>query len=404
MKVRITPGRAIGTIRVPTSKSIAHRMLICAALAKGESVIAGVGTCEDVCATLDCLKRLGAECRVDGSTVIVRGGLLEDAPCEPLPCRESGSTLRFLIPIALTSDYPVTFVGEGRLPERPQTVYESICAAQGLTFSQCGNALHVKGPLRADAYTVAGNVSSQFVTGLLLALPCLQLSSRLSLIPPVESRPYIDLTLDTMARFGVRAMWMDDCTLEIPGNQTFLPCRTEVEGDWSSGAFWEALGRLGSNCVSISNLSQASRQGDRVCVAYLDALQAGHATLSLADCPDLGPILFAYAGLTHGGTFTNTARLRMKESDRIATMRQELAKCGIEVCESEDTVTVSPNEPHAPTEPFEGHNDHRVVMALAIVSACLGGEICGAEAVAKSYPAFFEDLASLGIRIETEQE
>ena len=400
MTVRIEPGRACGSVRVPPSKSLAHRMAVCAGLADGVSMIRNVGDCEDVQATLDCLSLLGAECRYGGHDVTVRGGLLRQAPNGILPCRESGSTLRFLIPLALTSPYPIRFGGSGRLPERPQTVYADICRARGLTFRQDGDTVLVQGKLLPGEFCVAGDISSQFITGLLFALPLLPGDSRIVLIPPVESRPYIELTRAVLLRFGVRTEWADDRTLCVPGGQQYQPVCAEVEGDWSAGAFWAALDLFDGNCVRTENLDSGSLQGDRVCIACLDALQTGAATLSLADCPDLGPILFAYAGAMHGGTFTDVARLRIKESDRIAVMREELRKCGISLTDSGNTVTVTPTARHAPNAPFEGHNDHRVVMALSILATRLGGCIRGAGAVRKSYPDFFADLQSLGIRTE----
>lgn len=400
MKLRITAGRAIGEVRVPPSKSMAHRLLICAGLADGISHIRNAGDCEDIRATMDCLSILGADCRQEPETVTVRGGILRAAPTEELPCRESGSTLRFLIPLALTADFPVSFTGYGRLPERPQTVYEEICAGQDLLFRRAGKTICVCGPLRAGEFRIAGNISSQFVTGLLFALPLLQRASRIVLIPPVESRPYIDLTLDVLRRFGILAGWESETVLTVGGGQRYTPCDCEAEGDWSAGAFWKALGQMGDNRISIPNLDPASRQGDRVCETYLAALRAGPATLSLADCPDLGPILFAYAAAAHGGTFTDVERLRIKESDRIGAMREELAKCGVELTDHGNSVTVRGGMLRTPKVPFDGHGDHRIVMSLAVLATRTGGEILGAEAVRKSYPLFCEDLGKLGIRTE----
>lgn len=400
MRVRISPGRAEGSVCVPPSKSIAHRMLISAGLSAGTSRIRNIGDCEDVRATLDCLRLLGADCFSEGDSVTVRGGLSAAPPRKPLPCRESGSTLRFLIPIALFEPFPVTFTGSARLLERPQTVYENICRERGLLFSRHGQTLTVQGPLPCGDYPVAGNISSQFVTGLLFALPLLPQESRLRLLPPVESRPYIDLTLDVLRRFGVRAEWENDRILRIPGGQRYLPADCTVEGDWSGGAFWAALDRLGENCVRVPNLRSDSLQGDRVCVPLLDRLRAENSRISLSDCPDLGPVLFAYAGAMHGGTFTDTERLRVKESDRVEAMRQELEKCGIALEADENRVTVRAGNLHTPTVPLDGHNDHRIVMALAVLLTRTGGEITGSEAVRKSYPGFFDDLAALGIRTE----
>lgn len=400
MRVRIFPGGAAGSVCVPPSKSIAHRMLICAGLADGVSRIRHTGDCEDVRATLDCLRLLGADCLSEGDAVTVRGGLSKEPPQMPLPCRESGSTLRFFIPIALTAAFPVTFTGSARLLERPQTVYEELCRERGLSFSRHGQTLTVQGPLPSGDFPIAGNISSQFVTGLLFALSLLPNGSRILLLPPVESRPYIDLTLDVLRRFGVCAEWETDRILRIPGGQHYVSADCEVEGDWSGGAFWAALDCLGENSVRVPNLRSDSLQGDRACVPLLERLRTGNSCISLSDCPDLGPVLFAYAGSMHGGTFTGTDRLRVKESDRVEAMRQELEKCGISMEVGENRVTVRAGELHTPTVPLDGHNDHRIVMALAVLLTRIGGEISGAEAVRKSYPGFFGDLAALGIRTE----
>ncbi len=375
-------------------------MLICAGLANGVSTLTNIGDCEDISATVDCLRAMGIEIAKNGSTVTVKGGLPTFQPISVLPCRESGSTLRFLIPLAMKNEYPTTFTCEGRLPERPQTVYEEIAKRENLVFLRDGANITVGGKIHAGEYHVAGNISSQFITGLLFVLPLLDGDSKIKLLPPVESRSYIDLTLDVLHRFGIKADWTDDVTLSVAGGQTYTPCDCEAEGDWSGGAFFEALGRLDGNSVTVTNLNPTSRQGDKICVRYLDELQSGRVKISLADCPDLGPILFTFAGLHHGGIFTDVERLRIKESDRIATMREELAKCGIEVLDRGNEVEICTENLHAPNLAFEGHNDHRIVMSLAILATVTGGTICGIEAVRKSYPNFFEDLSSLGINLQ----
>lgn len=399
MNVQILPGRACGSVWAPPSKSVAHRMLICAGLAPGESRIERVGDCEDVLATLDCLRRLGVSCRTEGDCTVVRGAERLVAPREPLPCRESGSTLRFLIPLALLSDTPVTFIGSGRLMERPQTAYERICREQGLLFAQDRQTLRVCGPLRAGTLSLSGAIGSQFITGLLLALPQLAADSRIVIEPPVTSRPYIQLTVDVLSRFGVHIEWERENTLYIPGGQHWTPYCGMVEGDWSGSAYFLALNALHGNRVRVFGLDDHSTQGDRICTSLFRRLQREPDTVALADCPDLGPLLFALSGVWHGGTFTGTERLRTKESDRIFAMQTELAKCGIQMVVQPDRVTVQAGTLHAPTEPLNGHGDHRVVMALAILLTMLGGELTGAEAVGKSYPHFWEALRSLGVSI-----
>ena len=402
MNVRIAPSKACGRVRVPPSKSMAHRLLICAGLCDGESVIGGVSDCEDVQATLDCLRSMGADCVQNGDTVTIRGVDARSVrPSAPLNCRESGSTLRFLIPLLLLCGAPVTLSGYGRLMERPMTVYSEICRARGLQFTQNGAFLTVGGGLPSGHYRLPGNVSSQFVSGLLFALPLCHEDSLIELIPPVESRSYILMTLEAMARFGVLAEWEGDYCLRVRGGQRYRPFNGEVEGDYSNAAFLDALNVLGGS-VQLEGLRSDSLQGDRCYKAHMEALSRGNAVISLGDCPDLGPVLFAVASAMHGGTFTSIARLRIKESDRVEVMRLELEKFGASVRVEADSLEILPSTLHAPSVPLNGHNDHRIVMSLSVLLTLFGGTILGAEAVAKSYPDFFDHLRSLGISVVEE--
>ena len=401
MNVKITPGKAKGTVVVPPSKSMAHRLLICAGLSEGKSVIRGISDCEDVQATLDCLRALGARCEQIDDMVTVWG---VDPRCatlkETLRCRESGSTLRFLIPVLLLTKEIAVFEGYGRLMERPMSVYENICKERGLTFFRESGKLTVGGGLPFGTYMLPGNVSSQFVSGLLFALPMAEGESVIELIPPVESSSYINMTLDAMRRFGVFAEWDGDCRLRIAGNQKYMPQEETVEGDYSNAAFLDALNFLGGE-VALTGLREDSLQGDRCYREAMEALCRGEGTtVSLGDCPDLGPILFSIAAAKHGGVFTETARLRIKESDRVECMRLELEKLGVKMEVEEDRVRILKGELTPPRECLYGHNDHRIVMSLAVLITMTGGEISGAEAVRKSYPSFFSDLAGLGIEIE----
>lgn len=400
MKVTIFPYQACGTVTAPPSKSMAHRLLIAAGLAAGESVIHHVAPSEDVLATIDCLNALGAECQYKNDSVTVRGiGGKIKADNALLPCRECGSTLRFFIPIALLSENKTTLCGSERLFQRPLSVYETICREQNLLFNQKQNSVFVQGKLSSGHYTVAGNISSQFISGLLFALPLLENESTITLTKPIESRSYINLTIKALNDFGVRVNWQNQNTLFIPGNQSYQPREITVEGDYSNAAFFSALSCVGAK-VNLTGLDKNSLQGDRIYIDYFEKLQNGTPTLSLADCPDLGPILFAVAGALNGATFTNTARLRIKESDRGAVMAEELAKFGIHCEILENKITVHPAKLTRPQESLFGHNDHRIVMALSVLLTLCGGEIDGAEAVAKSMPDFFEKLADLGIPMQ----
>ena len=355
--------------------------------------------CEDVLATMDCLRNLGAECRVEGTTVTVTGRdfSLPQAQSLSLFCRESGSTIRFLLPIACLSGAEVTLSGAPSLLSRPMKVYEELCAAHGVYFSQTAEGITVKGPLRAGEYELLGNVSSQFVSGMLFALSQIKGESILRLIPPVESRSYIFMTLSALRFFGAQIDWMDENTLRIVGGKQMLAKDTRVEGDYSNAAFLEAFNLFGGS-VSVTGLWEDSLQGDRVYRECFKQLQADpQSPISLSDCPDLAPILFSVAAAGRGGVFVDTKRLKIKESDRAEVMAQELRKFGARVTVEENRVEIIPDAFHAPLKPLYGHNDHRVVMSLSVLLSLTGGELEGCEAVAKSYPNFFEDLRSLNL-------
>ncbi len=399
MKINIQKSTAHGTVAAPPSKSMAHRLLIAAGLAKGVSRIRGVSLNEDVSATIDCLRALGARCEVSGDTVTVHGADLSTAmPLDTLQCRESGSTLRFFIPLALLSGTPVSFTGTKKLLSRPLTVFETLCKEQNLSFTQTADCVTVCGRLQAGKFEVAGNISSQFITGLLFALPMLEGDSRICITPPIESASYIALTLQALSSFGVQAHWEDDTTLYIRGGQCYQPTDITVEGDYSGTAFLEAF-NLFDGTVQVTGLSADSLQGDRVYREHFEALQQRNATIDISDCPDLGPILFAVAAAKHGGVFTGTKRLKIKESDRAAAMAKELSTLGATVTVEENKVTVYAASLHAPLLPLCGHNDHRIVMAMSVLLTLVGGEIDDAEAVRKSFPDFFKKISELGIEV-----
>lgn len=416
MRVRITPGRARGRIEAPPSKSMAHRLLIAAALSEGRSRVDHLASSEDISATIDCLRALGTVIAtgyggadVSGTGFSGRGALKsEDKDLRPsgasggetliLPVRESGSTLRFLIPIVLSLGIPARFTGAKRLFARPLSVYEELARKEGFWFERGEDSLFVSGRLKLGSFTIPGNISSQFISGLLFALPGLPEDSTLAILPPIESRPYIDMTMAALREFGIETHWENETTIRIPGNQRGQGRDLRVEGDYSNAAFLEILNFLGGT-VQIEGLDPGSLQGDRIYTEYFAALRKGFSDLDLSDCPDLGPVLFAAAAAGAGGRFTGTARLRMKESDRCLAMQEELLKFGISCENREDSFTVFPGKLRKPEEPLYGHNDHRIVMALSSLLTRTGGEIEGAEAVAKSWPEYFEAIRKLGIEV-----
>lgn len=399
MELNISKGRAHGVVQAPPSKSMAHRMLLCAGLAAGESVVHNIAFSEDILATLDVLRALGAACRVDGDTVTITGADPREAHyVGVLSCRESGSTLRFCIPLLLLSGSTFTLTGKGRLMHRPQDVYVDLCTKQGLLFEQGDETIRLRGPLHAGEYVLPGDISSQFISGLLFALPLKQQDSTIHILPPVESRSYIDITIQALGMFGVQAHWDEDeeNTLLIPGGQHYTPREVTVEGDYSNAAFFGALAAFGDD-VTVTGL-QPSLQGDRVYAHYFEQLRQGKATLDVTDCPDLGPILMAVAAVLHGARLTGTRRLRIKESDRGVVMAQELKKLGVHCDLQENTIEIFPGI-QAPERPLLGHNDHRIVMSCAVLLTRTGGRLSGAEAVTKSFPGFFEQLQNIGIEV-----
>lgn len=406
MKVRVNKGKARGFVEAPPSKSMAHRLLICAGLADGTSEIEGIADSQDILATLDCLKALGTVCeRVNGAsdTMKITGVGSKIWGCRKkriLNCRESGSTLRFFVPLCLLSEGESELRGSLRLMERPLDVYEKLCAERGLMFCRSSGKLTVEGPLEAGTFQVAGNISSQFISGLLFAMPLLDGESIMKIIPPVESRSYVEMTLYAMKTFGIGWERPDENTIIIKGGQRYCPQRAKVEGDYSNAAFFQALDMLGGD-VKVGNLDGGSLQGDIVCGEMLKQLGEGCPELDISDCPDLGPILFAAAAAGgRGAVFTGTKRLRIKESDRGAVMTRVLRKFGVQVTMEENRITIGAGGIKAPEEPLDGFNDHRIVMSEAVLLTLTGGIIEGAEAVTKSFPDFFEKLTSLGIEVE----
>ena len=402
MKIKIEKSIARGDIYAPPSKSASHRLLIAAALADGTSRIEGISLCDDVLATADCLRSLGAKIEfADGGAIVTGCDVTETVPSGILACRESGSTLRFMIPIAAMCGRRVSFSAADGLLRRPLSVYEELFADKGIDLTR-GEVIEVFGRLCGGEYTLRGDVSSQFISGLLFAAPLTGEDVRIHITEKIESRPYIDMTLSAMRICGITATWESERTIFVKGGQKYQPTCGRVEGDWSGSAFTESFNLFGGD-VHLLGLCDDSLQGDRIYREHFNSLEYGAPTISLGDCPDLGPILFAVAAAKNGARFTNTSRLKIKESDRAEMMAQELRKLGARIEVEENCVTVHKSELHAPSEPLLGHNDHRIVMSLATLASVYGGEIIGAEAVKKSYPNYFEDIKSLGINV-TEYE
>lgn len=427
MDARLYASRLGGTAAVPPSKSAAHRAVLCAALADGVSHITNIAYSQDIRATLQAAAQLGARITEEPDAVTITGrgssgGFV--TVTRPVFCNESGSTLRFMIPLFSLTAQKVRFTGAGRLFDRPQAVYQMLFDRQGLRFEQSPDGITIFGRLRPGGFTLPGDVSSQFISGLLFATPLMESESTIEVLPPYESRSYVDLTVAALQRFGVkvtaRARKNGSVLYRIAAPQRYKACDLAIEGDYSQAAFLAVLGCVVGG-ITITGLDPDSRQGDKVildilkrCGGKYKAVPGGYAfarsllratEIDLADCPDLGPVLFTLGCFCSGDTVIRHAgRLRLKESDRIEAMQAELQKMGARIQVDGDDVQITGVALHAPEAPLSGHNDHRVVMALA-VAACAAGlpaTILGADAVNKSWPAFWDVLRGLGGKVEWE--
>lgn len=400
MRVKIAPSRLCGTVIAPPSKSMAHRLLICAGLSRGESVVRHLAFSKDVGATVACLTALGADIRLDGDTAYVRGTDVRSrlGKTALLNCGECGSTLRFFAPLCMMCGEERILTGSRYLMTRPMTVYEELAQKQGIRLVKADDRITVQGRLQSGVYEVRVDISSQFISGLLFALPLLDGDSEIHILPPVESRPYIGMTVQAMAEFGVSVESSGDI-YKVKSGQSYKPADVYTEGDYSNAAFFEALNYIGAD-VRIDGLRADSLQGDKIYKILFEKIKSGDGTIDISDCPDLGPVLFAVAAACGGGSFTGTRRLRIKESDRAEAMKLELKKFGIQTDVGDNEVIVRRGELRAPREALYSHSDHRIVMALSVLAVLTGAEIDGAEAVGKSFPDFFDRLKDLGAEVQ----
>ena len=384
MDIRITPQKLHGAVTPPASKSMAHRAVLAMTLAGGAGTLSNLSDSQDIQATKRCVESLKAP-RPDGELPF-------------LDCGESGSTLRFLIPIALAVSGGGVFTGHGRLMERPQGPYFDIFKEKGIFYEQKDGVLTVQGTLTPGVYHLPGNVSSQFVTGLLYALPLLPGDSTIEITTPLESSGYVDMTLNMLKKFGISVENRNYESFRVPGNQAYQARDIAVEADWSQAGFWYAANFL-DNHVSIQGLNADSTQGDRVMASlYRKLAKPGDVDIDVSGCPDLLPPLAVMAAVRNGTThFINAARLRIKESDRLATTAALLNRLGSSAEDGPDSLTVR-GIPSFSGGTVDGANDHRIVMAAAIAATRADAPltILGAEAVNKSYPSFWDDYKRLG--------
>lgn len=421
MNITIRPAPLAGTVRVPSSKSMTHREIIAAALAKGETEVTGVTWSEDIEATVRILSLFGAAIEKkegkEGITLSIRGGLAKQEVLLHADAGESGSTLRFLIPLGLSSGNHVVYTGRGRLSERPLTPYYDMFDRKQISYhTQGGLPLEVQGTLPGGAYELPGDVSSQFFTGLLFALPLADEDSTLRSTTPLESKSYVDMTLDTLSRHGITIHEKEEGLYEIPGRQHYKTGTFAVEGDYTQAAFW-LTAALSGGTIALTGLSDTSLQGDRAIVTLLKDMGGSiekkdgrllaeksslHGiTMDAENVPDLVPAFAALAAVSEGVTeIIHAGRVRLKECDRLHAMAVELNKLGAEVEEKPEGLVIR-GKPFLSGGTVSSWNDHRIAMALASITPKLTGPLTieGAESVKKSYPRFWEDFRKVGGKV-----
>ena len=421
--VMIQPFSLNGKVKIPPSKSLSHRAVIAAGLSDGECVVYNISMSEDILATCDIMEKLGAKITKFPNNINISGkGKLEIVNNEignnELQCNESGSTLRFLIPIAVLTGGKIIFKGRGKLVQRPLKPYYEIFDKQNIKYTTNNGCLPltVEGSLKPGIFELRGDVSSQFITGLIYVLPLLNGDSTIKITTEMESIGYIDLTLDVLNKFGVKIENNNYREFKIKGNQHYEKRNYRVEGDFSQAAFYLAAGVLGGE-VECLDLNMESLQGDRVIVDIIKnmggklILEDGILKASKSDlkgtvidasqCPDLVPIVAVLGALSEGTTeIINAARVRIKESDRLKAIATELNKIGAEVIEREDSLLIH-GKPWLKGGIVNSWNDHRIAMAMAIASIRCNEKLTiqDSGAVKKSYPEFYEDFKSLGGKV-----
>lgn len=397
MSIKIKKGIPSGTIFVPPSKSYSHRYLI-GGMLSGTSKIHHLSYSDDIVATLSCILSYGVLFQKEEDNVT----FLSSIPsAKEFECYESGSTLRFFLPLALTKMEEATFIGSPRLIERGVEAYEKCFAPFGIRFEKENDRLTVKGKLRPGTYHLDTSQSSQYLTGLLFALPLLDGDSTIVLEGEMTSKPYIDITLDVLSHFGIHIQ-VNGNQYFVKGNQTYQSIETSIEGDYSNAAPMEAWNHFNGH-IGLTGLKEDSLQGDKIYRTLFGRLDQGNCFIDLTNCIDLGPLLFCYAALKNGASFIGTSRLAKKESDRRMAMKTELEKLGAKVEIEGDRVKISPIQFEKDGIILNSHNDHRIAMALTLLASRMDIVLEDPTCVSKSYPEFFRDLAKLKMEVNDEK-
>jgi len=418
LDMTLFPSSLNGEISSPPSKSLSHRSIICASLSNGKSTINNVVFSEDITATINALELLGVKFEKYDSSLTITGIKKIKAPTQDIDCNESGSTLRFLIPLFSLSNRKITFTGKKSLISRSQSIYQKIFKEDNNKLEIHNNKITVNGSVKARTYHLKGNISSQFFSGLMFALPLLDDDSTIYIDGLLESKSYIDLTIDTLETYGIKIVELEN-GYYIPGNQSYIAHNYTIEGDYSQAAFHLVGGAI-SGLVKVNDLNHNSKQGDIVIIDFLKQMHSkviymenGYITSSshtkgtvidLADCPDLGPIITLLACLSDGKSkIINISRLRLKESDRVKSTVSTLKSLGANIYSTKNEIIVDGIPTLKGGVTVDSYNDHRIAMMISIAALRCEKEIIltNANAVSKSYPAFFEDYKSLGGKFET---
>ncbi len=402
MNVKINKVKLKGTLTARPSKSFAHRYLFASALSDNESVISNIDFSNDIIASLDCIYAYGKKHYREYEKHLVRFSNENVKNFEPtFDCNESGTTLRIFLPIAIQKYEKATFIGSDRLIERGINIYEEIF--KYVRFYKDKYSIKTNGLINAGKYELAGNISSQYISGLLFALPLLNGNSEINISTRLESKDYILMTLDVLKNYGIDIetniyKQLDEnlkVYFKIDGNQKYISKDYSIEGDYSNAAFIDAFNYF-DNEITLNGLNPSSLQSDKIYKEHFEALSNGSAVIDISNCIDLGPILITFASLKHGAKFINTERLKIKESDRGNVIANELKKCGADIEIYDNEIIINKKELHKPNATLYAHNDHRIAMSLSLLSTLFDIEIEGSECVSKSYPGYFDDLKTLG--------
>ena len=397
MKVNIKKIHLNGCINAKPSKSFAHRYLFASCLSDGESVVSNIDFSEDIKASINCIYAYGKDNLIDyeNNKVIFKKSSHKNYN-PTFDCKESGTTLRLFFPIALVKYEKTKFIGTDRLMERGISEYEKVLST--IIFNKDVHSISTIGKITSGVYNLHGNISSQYISGLMYSLPLLDGDSQINIITEVESKNYIDMTLAVLREYGIlieEQINNGQLSYLIEGNQKYIAKDALIEGDYSNAAFLDAFNYFG-NSVIINGLNENSLQSDKIYKEYFKKLDQGFCDLDIGNCIDLGPILMVFASLKDGGRFINTRRLRIKESDRGEAIAVELRKCGCDIRVLDNEIIVDKINLITPNESFDSHNDHRIAMALSLLSTQFDIEINNAECVSKSYPGYFDDIKTLG--------